>query len=532
MPPSRHKPVDIALLAAQRIAGFDLSTIGGKGPSISLEKLLTHHDGFGLRTATPLQLAICRIMEGTPLGDLDGHPDILEAFGANPRLNGIPKEVVVLSSIRSAKSLIAAARAVQMALTCDVSGLVAGEVPRTPVISVSRDLAQVAFGYICALAQNPLLNDFVLSPPGADSIMLRHPTGRPVEIKVTAGAKAGSSVVARWLAGVVFDEAPRMIGSEEGVINLDDTRSAAIGRILPNTSMLYVGSPWAPFGPVYEFFKKHFGGPTDNFVVAKAPGWIMNPYYWDKDRCAELQERDPAAYDTDCAANFADKVLAFLPSEAINEAIRSGVSSEPPQSEWEYVAAMDPATRENAWTFGIAGKSPTGKKRLVYATQWQGSASDPLKPRQVFEEMVYVLRQYRVSTVHTDQWSFDSLADSAKEHGVSLIQVSSSGQSKVNWYSSMRHELIEKTITLLDTPDLAQDLKRVQRKVTQRGQTIELPKTGDGRHCDYAAMLALLFSRYYPDPSSIYNARNTEESKIERTLLEENDSRDRWMNDL
>lgn len=511
------------------------------GVPFTLETLLTSPDGLGLRTASPLQRAVCRIMDGTPLGDLARHPDVLEAFGTQDWTGqGPPKEMVVLSAIRSAKSLIAGARAVQQTQTCDVSGLVAGEVPRVSVLSLKKDLAQVVFGYVCALSQGPLLRDRMIGEPSADTVVLRHPSGRPVEIKVTAGSRAGSSLVARWSAGVVFDEAPRMVGVDEGVVNLDDARSAVLARMLPGATILYPGSPWAPFGPVYEMWRKNKGAPSKNLVVIKAPGWAMNPVYWNPERCADLKARDPAVFATDVAADFADRLLSFLPTEAVEACVRQGMPREPRQHGVEYVAAMDPATRGNAWTMGIGYMSPTGVRRLAYARQWQGSASTPLSPERVFEEMSHILREYGVSRVSTDQWSFDSLSDTAIRHGIYLDSVIASQQSKVDWFSSLRAWLVDKRVSLLDIPELAQDLKRVQRRVTQTGISIELPHTSDGRHCDYAAMLALLFTRYLPEANirelrdvksdAEEKARVTEE-KLLQACVDEYEAR-RWENDL
>lgn len=535
MPP---KTKSISEIVAERLAGFDpFQATERREEKLSLEYLLTDKDGFGLRTASPLQRAVCRVMDGTPIGELGTDPDVIDAFGGViPSLGKPPREMIVLSAIRSGKSLISAARAVQLTQTCDVSGLVVGEVPRVSVLSLKKDLAQVVFGYVCGLCQGPLFRDKIIGEPTADSILVRHPSGRPVEIKVTAGHRAGSSLVSRWSAGVVFDEAPRMVGAEDGVVNLDDARGAVLGRMLPGATILYPGSPWAPFGPVFNMHKKHFGAPTQDIVVVKAPGWAMNPVYWTDERCDALRTSDKAVFDTDVAAEFADKILSFLPFDSVEACVRKGLSSEPRQLGWEYVAAMDPATRGNAWTLGIAALSPTGVRRLVRARQWQGNASNPLSPEAVFEEMAHELRAYGVNHVSTDQWSFDALADVAIRKGIVLDSVTSSQQSKVDWFSSLRAWFIDKRISIIDVPELATDLKRVQRKVTQTGVTIELPRTSDGRHCDYAAMLALLMTRYMPEASNSPQPPRgpvlTEtEQRIEDTLLAENE-RYQWDNDL
>ncbi len=48
----------------------------------SLEDLLTDESAFGLTTASPLQRAICRIAEGSPLGILAHDDAVWRAMGA------------------------------------------------------------------------------------------------------------------------------------------------------------------------------------------------------------------------------------------------------------------------------------------------------------------------------------------------------------------------------------------------------------------------------------------------------------------
>ena len=63
------------------------------------------------------------------------------------------------------------------------------------------------FGHIVGrMMASPLLSKLILETPTADTLMVKHPSGRPVEIKVVAASKAGSSLVARWSAG--GDEVP------------------------------------------------------------------------------------------------------------------------------------------------------------------------------------------------------------------------------------------------------------------------------------------------------------------------------------
>jgi hypothetical protein len=227
----------------------------------SLEWRLTNPHAFGLTTASPLQRAVCRVADGRPLGDLARDPRVIAAFGSVDSLPcERPREIVVLSGIRTGKSLLAACAAVDMALKCDVSSLRAGEVPRVSVVSLRKDLADVILNHIIgSVTSSPLLSPLMVGQPSVDSLSLRHPSGCPVQIKVVAGSRAGASLVARWSAGCIFDEFPRMVGDDDAVVNWDDSRDAVLLRLLPGSQVWHIGSPWAPYGPAYELVTERWG---------------------------------------------------------------------------------------------------------------------------------------------------------------------------------------------------------------------------------------------------------------------------------
>jgi len=69
--------------------------------------------GFALTTATPLQRQLARLVDGDPTLD-PSDPELLEAVGDAAPLVGVrPREVTVVASIRSAKTMLAAAAAIR-----------------------------------------------------------------------------------------------------------------------------------------------------------------------------------------------------------------------------------------------------------------------------------------------------------------------------------------------------------------------------------------------------------------------------------
>ncbi len=468
---------------------------------MSLEWLLTDRDAFGLVTASPLQRAICRVADGQRLGDLAKRPDVIAALGGQSAIDKLaflrtkPREITLISGVRTAKSLSAAALAVRWSQVCDVSMLRPGEVPRIPVLSLDKDRADVVFAHLAgSLMASPLLRGLLLEEPKGEVLLLRHPTGRPIEVMVTAGKKAGGSVVSRWLAGVIFDEFPRMDGVGDAVVNYTESRNAALNRLLGGAQIANLGSPYAPEGPAYDQVQQSYGHPTADRVVIKAPAWDMNPVYWTPAVIAEAK-KDPEVYRTDAAGEFATAEEALYSVDALARAIRPECEPEPGHT---YTAAMDPATRGNSWSFGVFTRTGV-RKRMVCARQATGSRSEPLSPREVFRDMIAPeCRRYGITHIDTDQYAIDALQDIAREFGLYLNQVSLTDREKTERFMGIKTRLeLGDDIELVE--DVRLDLQRLRKRVVQNGVQIVLPLTRDGRHCDMAPVVMLGIGKWMRD---------------------------------
>lgn len=285
-----------------------------------------------------------------------------------------------------------------------------------------------------------------------------------------------------------------MVGSDDGVVNLDDARRAILARVLHGCPLLYIGSPWAPFGPVYDWTQEGFGRPSRLRVVMRAPGPVMNPFYFTPAKCDEIREQDPTAYQTDVLGLFADADEAFFPLSLIDAACRENALAIPPEERRHYTAAMDPATRTNAWTFVITTVDLDGlqlRHTAVLAKQWTGKVRDRQRPKAIIAEIAQMCGAYGVDAVHTDQYSAEVLQDIADEVGIMLIVHDISRASKHDQVANLRTVLAEGRLSLPADSDLKKDLQMVRRKVTQDGVAVAYPRTADGRHCDYVPAIAL-----------------------------------------
>lgn len=459
--------------------------------TLTIEEMLTNEHLFNL-DASDVQRGLCRVTDGKPLGELASNEHVRASFaGVIPDV-GKPKEVACVCGVRTGKSVFAAAAGGTAAITCDVSCVGPGDMPRVGIVSTSRDNAAVVFGHLRGRFQaSAALRSLILDDKQADRLVVRHYTGIPVEICVLAGSRAGSSLVARWMAAVIFDEYARMNGSaSEGVVNWEECRRAVLHRILPGGYILHITAPHAPFGAAYEHVSKHWGRPTKQLVVMRAKAYEMNPAIWTPERVAEARESDPDVFKTDVLAEFASPEEHIFHGDQVTHATRSGPLSLPYEERQSYFAVMDPATRGNGWTLAICTR--IGDRRIIaHAQEWIGSKAAPLDPVAVMSEVAEVCRRYHVTSVATDQWMGDAIAGLGRERGLNVYVWTWTGPTKTEHFLSARTMFALARVELPPIDQMATDLVRVKKRITQSGATIVLPETNDGRHCDWAPCVVM-----------------------------------------
>lgn len=498
--------------------------------SPTLEAILTSKAFFGLTTASPLQRAVCRVVDGLPLGDLALDPTVLAAIGDMSALvPGIrPREVGVYSGIRTAKSLLAAAAAFRATQTVDVSHLGPGEMPRVSIVSLTRDLGQVVFRHLLGHVEaKPALRALVIGEPKEDRVVFRHPSGCPVEVAVVAASRAGGSLVARWSAGVVFDEAPRMLGEVDGaVLNLDDMKAAVEGRLLPGAQILSIGSPWAPMGPVYDQVQAHWRAPTRHLVVIKAPAPAMNPVWWTPERCADLQAKNSRAYRTDVLGEFASSdaapfdagqvaatardvdlfdyvsrgpILVADPSSGRGDAFTFAVCEwVVPNHRGGRVCQMvrDPETGSESVLTDAEGRAimrdlPTRPYLLVHAIDGiEGAFSGSISGAEIVEQVARLARAYGVERVVADQREALFLGSEMARHQLAYVSIPWTATSKPVAVERVRRWLADGQLLIEKSAGgdkVRRQLLTMRERFTASGALTVSARAG--AHDDYAALL-------------------------------------------
>jgi hypothetical protein len=228
----------------------------------------------------------------------------------------------------------------------------------------------------------------------------------------------------------------------------------------------------------------------------------MNSVTVNRQVIEETRRRDPDACAREFDAEWADADTVLIPAAHIDRAMDSDepwasnfdVLCRPYIEGADYVAAMDPATRGNAWTLVIATQyAETPMQRVVLAKQWVGSKVKPLDPDRVLREQTTILKDYHLDRCCTDQHAADALKAIARRHGLYLYDKASTREENVDLFESMATKFADGEVELPPVPLLRNDLLGIRKKVSSR-ISIALLKTPDGRHCDFAPSLARVLS--------------------------------------
>jgi hypothetical protein len=496
-----------------------------------LETLFTDPRYWGVETATPVQRAACRIIDGRPLGELANDADVRWMVGGDDALailapgGPAPKQISIYGAVRIGKSDLAACLAFRASQTIDMGPARPHEVPRIPIVNLTKDLGDVTFGHLIGRLRKPALRPLLVGE-GPDWVTVRHPSGSIVEIAVAAGARAGGSLISRWIGGAVFDEKPRMLGADEAVVNYPDALHAVEGRLLPGAQVIDLGSPWAPWGPAWDDVQQRWGRPTRHHVVLRVTGPMANPLWWTPIRIADLGERNPRALKTDAFGEFSDSVMSALPSEQVDAAFRSPGPHHPLShpigvldssagrgdaftwavgqwavkaniAEYETEEVIENGVRLSVLltypdgTYKRKNSSPPAPFLHVYG--W-GAVEGKFRESLPFDALVARIarhfRSHAVRRVVGDQYQAYPLQAEFQKHGIIYQSMTWDQGAKIEGLSRAKNLFRDKTIIIEAGPDAAKvraELVQLQEKPTSAGGVSIGARRGG--HDDRAALI-------------------------------------------
>jgi hypothetical protein len=269
----------------------------------------------------------------------------------------------------------------------------------------------------------------------------------------------------------------------------------------------------SPLGSLDAHAKAFDEGDTGFQKTASAPTWEANPTITEADT-REL-EPDEATRQREYGAVPAEgSVESIYAPVVLDGASRKGALALAARPGWSYVAAIDPATRGNAWTLVVATVDERGRRIVVLVHEWRGSKSKPVRSDLAFREMAGyddptgrhvpgLLEPYGVKRIWTDAWAFDPLNDHARKAGLILMMHSLTAEAKLLLHEGIARDMAVGLVELPPHADLRADLLSVHRVVTPNGRRLVLVVTPDGRHSDFAPSAGLALTQPCAAPRAV-----------------------------
>lgn len=240
--------------------------------------------------------------------------------------------------------------------------------------------------------------------------------------------------------------------------------------------------------------------PFRNMLVVHMPTAAMGNPHVGREWLQSKRDKNPQKFDRECMARFQPASDGFLDPVRIDAAIDRGRRDERPMHRAEgqplehyYVAAMDPAFKQDAFTFAIGHMSGDEQVVIDLVRAWIPPPGGSLKPEPILDEITVLLRYYHITNVLSDQYHFQSLAALAQDRNWFIEPVTFTGVSKNNLYGNLQNLLYQGRLRLPDHPETVNQLKALQRTYGQQGRvSIAAPP---GMHDDLATVVALVGSR-------------------------------------
>jgi len=254
----------------------------------------------------------------------------------------------------------------------------------------------------------------------------------------------------------------------------------------PNARIVLSSSPFGMLDAHYDSFEE---GDTAFQITAFAPTWEANPTLTEAETRA-IEPEEGVWLREYAAIPQAEAETSLLTDLLIDRATRAEEGDMPWTEGWSYVAAMDPATRTNAWTFAIAGQGLDEKRHVVLAREWVPRPGIPLDPKTVLAEIAHYLGSYGLAMAYTDQHAVEMLRAMAEPHGVQLIEAPWTPTTKREGYEHLLKLAQANRLGLPKDAQVKADLLGIRKVITRSGVQYQLAEVR-GRHADYAPTIAL-----------------------------------------
>lgn len=496
LPTATQKKV-LAGLSADERAYLTLELEHREREQLPFRTFLESPDYCGL-DLSPMVAAIADAADGVRPTTIDDATSS-RYFGCS--LDGLPRQrrrtVAVQAGGRGGKtSRLLAPKALHAAWTTPLPTLADGEHAVALIVSSDLVFAKQALSFCVGYVQrSPALRDALVGEPSTESLTLKRPDGKLVDVRVRAAGAKGKGGRAFTLVFAGFDEYC-FFYDESGVVNDREIFRACSPRIVPGGQLWMVSTPWVEgVGVLEEELAANFGNHGETLAVRGVGTRALNPT-WDPTGEIEAKERrtDPDNADREIGAKALTAGSAhFFSREAIEAAF---VASQPQRLERsahrEYFAGGDPGFKRNSSALAIVegaqgtdGRS--GRFRLALLEERKPVPGMPLKPAVVAADFADLMLSYGAKEFVTDSHEIEDVRTAMLAKHCSAVIAPSPAECFV----ALRDLLHEGRLELPEHPRLRSQLREVlSRPMPGGGTQIHSPKKADGSHGDLVSALS------------------------------------------
>jgi hypothetical protein len=403
------------------------------------------------------------------------------------------REVALQAGGRGGKtSRLLAPKALHAAWTTPLPTLAHGEHAVALIVSSEVVFAKQALSF-CAgyVDQSPRLKAALVGVPTTESLTLRRPDGKLVDIRVRAAGAKGKGGRAFTLVFAGLDEACFFF-DDSGVVNDREIYRAVAQRVVPGGQVWMVSTPWVQgVGLLEEKLADHWGHHDGTLAVRGVGTRALNPS-WDPDGEIEKELRkDPDNAEREIDAKpLAGGSRYFFSHDAIEAAFNDDIPQQTPyRVGTSYTAGGDTGFRRNSSALAVVGcEYGEGSRQMHLARLEERKPSPglPLQPEAVARDFGDVVLAYHAREIVVDSHERTKVADALEGKGVGAVDAPSPDEA----FTEARNVLHEGRIRLPANPRLKQQLRSVMSRPMPGGGTqIVIPKSPDGSHGDLAVAL-------------------------------------------
>jgi hypothetical protein len=353
------------------------------------------------------------------------------------------------------------------------------------------------------LRNSPLLSQEIAGDPTADFIRLKN------GISIGVAPANGKALRGYAVPVVVLDEVAFWY-TDADAANPDYEVLRAVRQAqlqFKHRKRVGITTPWTKEGIAYKQYiagtegwklpvedRKSYEG---SLVLHAPTAAIENPLI-EKKALAKEFLNDPEAYERESLARFVDSISGFLSPTLLSEVTAKGIVEREPLPRRNhpedplpnYVAALDPAFRHDAFAMTIVHQDKDGTILQDVIRRWQRQpGEEPLNPSFILSEIAPLLKQYRITSVFSDQHHYDSLNQLALAKGFTIELFTLGNASKTSMWRNFQQLLNQKKIVLLESKEQYRELATLEKKLTPGGSVqISAPR---GKHDDMAMVLAM-----------------------------------------